>query len=783
MQINRVAVIGSGVMGAGIAAHLANVGIPCLMLDIVPTALTEEEQKKGLTLQDRAVRNRLAAAGKERLKKASPALLYDVRDIDLIEIGNIEDDFHRLAGMDWIIEVIVENLEAKQALYEKIESIWRPGMIVSSNTSGISIAKMVENRSLEFRQSFLGTHFFNPPRYMKLLEIIPGPDTRPELVAGMKAFAERFLGKGVVIAKDTPNFIANRIGTYGLLVATEQMQKFGFSFDEVDALTGPVLGRPKSATFRTLDIVGLDTFVHVANNVRNNVKDEAEKKAFEVPAFMLEMLNRKWLGDKTGQGFYKKVKANGQKEILTLNPATMEYEPKKKLKSASLEAAKQAPDLKSKVRALIYGNDKASEFIWQMTKKVLLYTAEHTFEIADDIESVDKAMKWGFNWELGPYEMWDLIGLEKSVERMKAEGETIPAWIEDRLQSGQTSFYGNRETKIEEFFVGGQAKGIRVIKQNNGATLFDIGDGVALLDFHSPKQALGTDIVSMIQYITQEGSNEFDGLVVGARAATNFCVGANLMMLLMEIQDDNWDDINWMIKQTQDAFMSLKYLNKPVVIATHGFALGGGAEFAFAGDKVQAAAETYMGLVEVGVGLIPGGGGNKELLIRHLELLPEGTEFDLQPLVNRTFETIATAKVATSAKEARKLGFLRSTDSISWSRDFLIPDAKREVLHMLAKGYQPPVPRAIPVVGREGAAVLKVGVMGMRESGYISDHDVKIAHKLIYVLTGGDVRKGTKVTEQYLLDIEREAFLSLCGEPKSQQRMQHMLTTGKPLRN
>ncbi|UOF92954.1 3-hydroxyacyl-CoA dehydrogenase/enoyl-CoA hydratase family protein [Fodinisporobacter ferrooxydans] len=783
MQINRVGIIGSGVMGAGIAAHLANVGIPTLMLDIVPSALTQEEQMKGLTLQDRAVRNRLARMGKERLSKTKPPQLYDAEDLDLIEIGNLEDDMQKLENVDWIIEVIVENLEAKQALYEKIERIWRPGMIVSSNTSGISIAQMVAKRSLEFRRSFMGTHFFNPPRYMKLLEIIPGPDTRPELITAMKAFARKCLGKGVVVAKDTPNFIANRIGTYGLMVAAAEMKRFGLSFDEVDELTGPVLGRPKSATFRTLDIVGLDTFVHVANNVRNSVQNEWERQAFAIPAYMQEMLQRGWIGDKSGQGFYKKTNGNGKKEILTLHPDTMEYVQRKKVKSSSLEAAKQAPDVKAKIRTLLSGQDAASQFVWQLCKQVLLYSAEHAFTIADDLESIDQGMKWGFNWELGPFELWDVLGLEKTVKRMLAEGDAVPGWVLQLLEEGKSSFYSDKIESIDNFYIGKSSKGIGVIKQNSGATLYDIGDGVALLDVHSLKQAIGPDVVSMLRYACAEGADRFDGLVIGARTAANFCVGANLLLLLMEIQDDNWDDVNWMVKQFQDACMGLKYFSKPVVAAPFGLTLGGGAELAMACDTILATAETYMGLVEVGVGLIPGGGGNKELLIRHLEKIMPGIELDLQPFINHVFELIGTAKVGSSAKELRKLGFMRATDRISLSRDLLLADAKREVLHMLAQGYRAPVPRSMPVVGREGAAVLKVGVMAMKEGRYISSHDQAIANKLIHVLTGGDVAKGTRVSEQYLLDLEREAFLSLCGEAKTQQRMQHMLTTGKPLRN
>ncbi|WP_212773287.1 3-hydroxyacyl-CoA dehydrogenase/enoyl-CoA hydratase family protein [Polycladomyces abyssicola] len=798
-NIKRAAVIGAGVMGAAIAGHLANVGIPTLLLDIVPREETEEEKRKGLTLQDPQVRNRLAEAGKARLLKEKPSPVYHKEVLELITPGNLEDDLDKLSEVDWIIEAVVENLAIKQQLFENIEKVWKRGTIVSSNTSGISIHAMVEGRSEAFRRHFLGTHFFNPPRYMKLLEIIPTKDTDPAIVDQMKAFAENVLGKGVVMAKDTPNFIANRIGVYGTLVTLQAMFEQNLGPDEVDALTGPVMGRPKSATFRTLDLVGLDTFVHVAENVRSNVDDPEEKAAFEVPDVLKEMVSRNWLGEKSGQGFFKKVKTDKGKEILALDLATMEYRPRKKLKAASLETAKRAKTLPEKLRTLVYADDPAGKFAWHILKKVLLYTAARIPEIADDIVSVDKAMKWGFNWELGPFETWDAIGVERSVARMREEGEKIPPLVEELLASGYTSFYSREKGEPPRVFaIGGKYVGVeehpktidlarlkeqnKVIRSNKGASLIDIGDDVALLEFHSPKNAIGADIIAMINAAVKEVSANYRGLVIGNQG-THFCVGANLMLILMEAQDHNWPELDLMVRQFQKAMGSLRYLDKPVVAAPFGMTLGGGVEVCLPCDRIQAAAETYMGLVEVGVGLIPGGGGNKEMLLRWMEGVDPKDRVALQPLVNHVFEVIGTAKVSTSAREARDYRFLRPEDGITINTDHLLYDAKQTVLAMDRAGYRPPQPKKIPVVGETGYNVLRLGAYTMLQSGYITEHDYKIASKLAYVLAGGNVPEGTLVTEEYLLDLEREAFLSLCGEPKSQQRMQYMLTKNKPLRN
>ncbi|SFX19549.1 3-hydroxyacyl-CoA dehydrogenase [Thermoactinomyces sp. DSM 45891] len=794
LRMKKVAVLGSGVMGASIAGHLANVGIKTYLLDIVPSQLSDKEEKLGLSLEDKAVRNRFAQTGKDRLTKEKPSPLYTKEVLDFIQVGNLEDDFKVLSEVDWVIEVVVENLKIKQDLFAKMEGVWKPGTIVSSNTSGISVHEMVEGRSEEFKKHVLGTHFFNPPRYMKLLEIIPTKYTDLSLVQEMKAFAESVLGKGVVIAKDTPNFIANRIGTYGLQITLQAMEQMGLDADVVDAITGRAMGRPKSATFRTLDLVGLDTFVHVANNVHATATDAVDKDAFTVSDTLVKMVENKWLGSKTGQGFYKKV----GKEILVLDTQTFEYKPKNKFKSASLEASKRAKSKEEGLQALVYGKDVASELAWTITKKVLLYSANKLGEIADDIVAIDQAMKWGFNWDLGPFELWDAIGVEKSIAKMKAEGDTIPAWIEEMLGAGHQAFYKQEASTDYQFSIGGKfteieedAKKInlaklkadgKLIKGNKGASLIDIGDDIAVLEFHSPKQAIGADIINMINHSVKEVAANYKGLVIGNQSQ-NFCVGANLMLMLMEAQDHNWPELDMMVRQFQKAMGSLRTLDRPVVAAPFGMTLGGGVEVSLPADRIQASSETYMGLVEVGVGLIPGGGGNKEMLLRWTEGVNPGDKVSLQPLVNHVFMTVAQAKVSTSGEEARQYKFVREMDGITANNDFLIHDAKQVALGLYNAGYKAPKERKIPVVGETGYNVLRLGAKDLMWGGYISEHDYRIASKLAYVLAGGLVAEGTLVSEQYLLDLEREAFLSLIGEPKTQQRMQYMLTKGKPLRN
>ncbi|WP_262421995.1 3-hydroxyacyl-CoA dehydrogenase/enoyl-CoA hydratase family protein [Bacillus aquiflavi] len=779
-------------MGSGIAAHLANIGIPTLLLDIVPKELTAKEKKQGLTLADKKVRNRISEEAIQKLLKQKPAPLTSKQSLALLEAGNFEDDMERLGECDWIIEVVVENLAIKKQVFEKVDQYRKQGSIVSSHTSGISVEAMAEGRSEDFQKHFLGTHFFNPPRYLKLLEVIPTKKTAPEVLAFMKQYGENILGKGVVEAKDTPNFIANRIGTYGLLVTLQEMIKNGYSVGEVDSVTGPLIGRPKSATFRTLDVVGLDTFAHVAKNVYDQV-DGKEKEVFEVPAFMKEMLEKGWLGSKSGQGFYLKK----GKDILELNPETLQYEPRKKLKSAAIEMSKQQKGLANKMKALVYANDRAGSLLWNILTPVLIYSAELLGEIADDIVAVDRAMKWGFGWKLGPFETWDAIGVGKSVEKMEKAGIEVPSLLKDMLANGFTSFYKEEEGK-RYYYDNGQYKQMienekvmnlkmlkkqhDVIKKNSGASLIDLGDGIALLEFHSPNNAIGFDIIQMINFAVDEVEKNYKGLVIGNQGK-NFCVGANLAMILMEAQDDNIFEIDMVINHFQQAMMKIKYCSKPVVAAPFGMTLGGGTEVCLPADHIQASMETYMGLVEVGVGLIPGGGGNKELYMKYLASMPNELKYDLQEVANKVFETIAMAKVSTSGEEARELNFLNKADGVSVNSDHLLYDAKQAALALYEKGYKPPVRKKIPVVGETGYATLLLGAQAMYDSGYISDHDLKIAKKLAYVIAGGKVPYGTKVDEQYLLNLEREAFLSLIQEPKSQQRMQHMLVKGKPLRN
>lgn len=785
-QIKKAAVLGSGVMGSGIAAHLANIGIPTLLLDMVPRDLSDEEKGNSIA------RNRVAQGALNKLLKQKPAPLASKKNLSLLSAGNFEDDLEKLKDVDWIIEVIVENLDIKKGLYEKIDAVRKPGTIISSNTSGISINAMSEGRSEDFQKHFLGTHFFNPPRYLKLLEVIPAETTLPEVVSFMQTFGEDRLGKGVVIAKDTPNFIANRIGTYGLLITLREMLAKGYSVGEVDSVTGPVIGRPKSATFRTLDVVGLDTFGHVAKNVHDLTTGD-EQKVFELPPFLNKMLENGWLGAKSGQGFFMKK----DKEILELNPETMEYEPAKKLKTPSLEMAKQQKGLAAKVKTLTYANDRNGELLWSILAPTLVYSAKLHGEIADDIVAIDNAMKWGFGWQQGPFEVWDAIGVKESVEKMKNEGLEVPSFVQSLLDSGNESFY--KEENGDIYFFNGTdytlvptnekvinlkqyKKKHGVIKKNSGASLIDIGDGIALLEFHSQSNAIGLDIIQMINFAVDEVEKNFKGLVIGNQGK-NFCVGANLGMILMEAQDDNIFELDFTVRSFQNAMMKIKYSSKPVVAAPFGMTLGGGAEVCLPAAHIQTSMETYIGLVEVGVGLIPGGGGNKELYMKHLKGLPNGVHIDYQFVANKVFETIAMAKVSTSGEEARENNFLNFADGISVNADHLIYDAKQAAIALYEQNYKAPLREKVPVTGESGYATLLLGAEGMFLSGFISEHDLKIAKKLAYVLSGGKVPYGTLVDEQYLLDLEREAFLSLVAEPKSQARMQNMLVKGKPLRN
>jgi 3-hydroxyacyl-CoA dehydrogenase len=697
---------------------------------------------------------------------------------------------------------VVENLEIKRRLYERVEQFRRPGAVVASNTSGIPIRQLAEGRSEDFRAHFLGTHFFNPPRYLHLVEIIRTEWTKPEVSCSLYGFLDRRLGKGVVVAKDRPNFIANRIGTYGALVTIKTMAEDGYTIEEVDKMTGQAVGRPKSATFRTFDIVGLDVFAHVAKNLYEAVPEDEDRDVYLAPEFVGRMVERGILGNKTRGGFYRKQKGEGEKqEIWTLDHASLEYRPQQKAKLPSLDAAKNVEDTRERLKMLVWGKDRVGAFLWKTISKTLLYAANRVPEVADTVVEVDRAMRWGFNWELGVFEVWDAIGVEKSVARMREEGSRIPENVERMLAAGATSFYKKEEGQELYFdFAAGEYAPLApqpgvivlksakertgVIKKNAGASLVDIGDGVACLEFHSKMNAIGGDTLQMIKQSLAEVEKNFVGLVVGNQGQ-NFSVGANLMLMLLEAQEENWEDLDLAIRAFQNATMSLRYSAKPVVVAPFQMTFGGGCEMTLHADRVRASAETYIGLVEVGVGLIPAGGGTKEMLVRALDSIPAGvTDADPFPFVKRAFETVALAKVATSAEEARSFGFLREDDSYSMNHDRLIADAKQEVLSLAAAGYvQPQRRNDVLALGNKALATLKLGIHQMKRGGFISEHDALIGEKLARVLTGGDLNHETRVSEQYLLDLEREAFLSLCGQRKTQERIAHMLKTGKPLRN
>jgi 3-hydroxyacyl-CoA dehydrogenase len=807
-KIKKAGVIGAGVMGATIAAQLANVGIETILLDIVPPSLAEDDKKKGLSEESKGFRNKFGLNGLNIALKSKPASFYIPENAKLISIGNLEDDLEKLKDVDWIVEVVVERLDIKQSVFEKIETVLTPGTIITSNTSGIPAKEMCQGRSEDFNKYFAITHFFNPPRYMKLLEIVPGPDTLPEVVETLAHICERVVGKGIVYAKDTPNFIANRVGTFSMFAGIKAMVDLGLSVEAVDKLTGPVVGNPKSASFRTADLVGLDTLLHVADNVYEGAADDEKRDIFKAPDFISKMVEKKILGEKTRQGFYKKSKDDtGKRVILSIDTNTLEHTPQEKVKFASLEAAKNASGVGGKIKSLFYAKDLAGQFTFRTFSETLIYSANRIPEIADDIVNIDNALKWGFARKLGPFEAWDAIGVGKSVAKMKEAGYEIPSWVDEMLAAGNESFYKKEAGAL--FFYDPASKeykevpskpGIillpslkeqnKVVAENTGATLIDIGDGVACLEFHTKMNALGDDIVSMLTQSGEIVSRDFEGLVI-ANHGTNFSAGANLPLVLFTAQEEEWDDLDWGIKMLQDSLMKLKYLDKPVVAAPAGMALGGGCEICLAADRVRYAAETYMGLVEAGVGLVPAGGGTKEMFLRNTDRIFEvqkgglyPKQIEMMPFIARAFETIAMAKVSTSGPEAVKMGFLKPTDKMTVNRDYQIQEAKNTVLAMNLEGYTPPRPRNdIRVPGESTFAMIKLALWTMHEQNFITDHDVTVATKAGYILCGGNVLPDTKVSEQYLLDLEREAFLSLAGDPKTQARIQHMLTKGKPLRN
>jgi 3-hydroxyacyl-CoA dehydrogenase len=804
-RIHKVAVLGAGTMGARIAAHFANAGVPSYLLDIVPPDA------------DAPARNQIAAAGLEAARKSKPAAFFEPSLAKLITIGNFEDDLKKLAEVDWIIEAVVENLDLKRALLQKVDAVRKPGTIITTNTSGLPVGKIAQGSPQDFRRSWFGTHFFNPPRYMRLLELIPTPDTDKSLLDAVAWFCDVRLGKGVVHAKDTPNFIGNRIGTFSVMNVMRLMQEMDLTIEDVDALTGTPVGWPKSATFRTIDLVGLDILGHVVANMTTNVRDE--RSELKLPDFYKHMLDRKMLGDKTKGGFYKKSRGHdGHEERLALDWKTLEYHPRHKPRFPALDMAKNVEETGARVRMLLgleggapQKGDKAGAFLWAALSDLWTYSANRIPEISDSIVEIDRAMKLGFNWEMGPFELWDAAGVEPTVARMKKEGKPVAANVDRLLAAGQKSWYqddarspaGRKywELRTENWELVHVPKGVwsvtvakkscGVVKKNSGASLVDLGDGVGCIEFHSKMNSLGTDIISLITQTLKPGGpgDAFDAFVI-TNDAHNFSVGANLMLLLMAVQEEEWDDVDMVIRQFQGMTQAIKFSPKPVVVGALGLTLGGGTEISLHAPARQPHAELYTGLVEVGVGLLPGGGGCKEMLLRAIDsatsIRPDGRgeSVELLEAMKRVFETIAMAKVATSAHEARGLGFLSESDNITMNRERVLADCKARALELARGGYEPPVMRTnIPAPGENVLATLKLGVYMMRQGEYISDHEVKIGNKVAEVLCGGHVTPGTPVSEQYILDLEREGFKSLCGEKKTQERIQYTLKTGKTLRN
>lgn len=799
-KIRRAAVLGSGVMGSQIAMHLANIGVEVLLLDIVPFELSEDEKKKGLTLENKAVRNRIVTTAYNQAVKLSPNPIYNKKFLNRITLGNFDDDLKKIADVDWIIEVVVERLDIKQHVFEKIEKYRKPGTFITSNTSGIPMEMLIQGRSEDFQKFFCGTHFFNPPRYLKLLEVIPSTKTDREVVDFFMLYGEKFLGKTTVLCKDTPAFIANRIGVFSIMALFHMVKDLGLTPEEIDKLTGPVLGRPKSATFRTADVVGLDTLVNVAKGLQANLPNDEMKHLFQLPEFLAKMVENKWLGQKTGQGFFKKVtNADGQSEILSLDFQTMEYKSQKKAKFATLEAAKPVDKLEDRMKVLVAGKDKAGEFYRKAFFGLFQYVSNRVPEISDEIYKVDDALNAGFGWQLGPFKSWDAIGLEEGIKGMEANGTPPAAWVYDMVKGGFKSFYiiengrekyydvHSKSYKLipgqENFIILQNIKGAKKVWGNSGTTLIDVGDGVLNMEFHTKMNSIGSEIIAgvnkSIDIAEQEG---WKGLVI-ANEGENFSAGANIAMILMLAIEQEWDELNFAVKAFQNMTGRIRYSSIPVVVAPHGLTLGGGCEMCLHADAVVASSETYIGLVEVGVGVIPGGGGTKEFAVRLSDELMEG-DVRINRLRER-FLTIGMAKVATSAYEAFDLGIFRpGYDKVVVSRARQIAEAKKKVIELSDAGYTQPIRRKdVTVLGREGMGIVYAGANSMYAGHYISEHDQLISEKLGYVLCGGDLSEKTQVSEQYLLDLEREAFLSLLGTRKTLERIQYMLKNGKPLRN
>ncbi|MDO7848352.1 3-hydroxyacyl-CoA dehydrogenase NAD-binding domain-containing protein [Hymenobacter sp. M29] len=797
--IKKVTVLGSGVMGSRIACHFANIGVQVLLLDIAPKELTPDEEKKGLKLDAPVVRNRIVNAALQAAIVANPSPLYRKADAAKIKTGNFDDNLKDIAGCDWTIEVVIERLDIKKSLYERVEQFRKKGTLITSNTSGIPIHLLAEGRSEDFKQHFAGTHFFNPPRYLKLLEIIPTPETKPEVLDFLQHYGDLYLGKTVVLAKDTPGFIANRVGVWALLDAMQTMQKLGLTVEETDKLTGPVIGHAKSATLRTSDVVGLDTTINVANGLAQGLPDDEAKDVFVLPDFVKKMGESKWLGDKTGQGFYKKVKGEGGKsEIHALDLNTLEYKPSQKVKFATLEMTKTIEKLVDRFKVLVGGKDKAGEFYRLSFGGLFAYVSNRVPEISDQLYKIDDALRAGFGWELGPFETWDALGVQAGVDLAKAAGRTVAPWVEEMLAAGNSTFYkvedGVRKfydqasesyqaiPGVENFIIldNLRASG-KVLWKNAGASVIDLGDGILNVEFHSKMNSLGTDVIQGLLKGVEMAEAGYRGLVVG-NDAPNFSAGANLGLVYMQALEQEFDELNMMIQQFQQAMMRMRYSSIPVVGTPHGLTLGGGCELNLHCDRVVAAAESYIGLVEFGVGLIPGGGGTKEMTLRTALKYEDGEpEFNL---LRNTYMTISTAKVSTSAAEAFDLGFLRRGDEVVLNSNRVIAAAKSAAIDLADAGYTQPMQKTnIKVHGKGALAMFKTGVYAMQQGNYISTHDQLIADKLAYVMCGGDLSSPTEVSEQYLLDLEREAFLSLCGERKTLERIQSILTTGKPLRN
>ncbi len=798
-HINKVAVIGSGIMGSGIATHFANIGVEVLLLDIVPRELNEKEKAKSIRMEDTIFRNRLVNEALAAALKSKPSPIYHKDFANRITTGNLEDDIAKVAGVDWIIEVVVERLDIKKQVFENLEKYRAPGTLITTNTSGIPIKFMSEGRSEDFQEHFCGTHFFNPARYLKLFEIIPGPKTSREVLDFLESYGEQYLGKTSVVAKDTPAFIGNRIGIFSIQSLFHMVKDMDMTVEEVDKLTGPVIGRPKSATFRTVDVVGLDTLVHVANGIYENCPDDERHELFKLPDFIRTMVDNKWLGSKTGQGFYKKVTGkDGKSDILTLDLDTMEYRSKKSAKFGTLEQTKTVDSVIDRFRILVNGKDKAGEFYRKSFGALFAYVSHRIPEITDELYKIDDAMKAGFGWEHGPFQIWDAIGLDKGLELIDSEGQTPAPWVKEMKDSGITAFYTVKEgatyfydilkkamEKVpgqDAFIILDNIRKSKEVFKNAGVVVEDLGDGILNVEFQSKMNTIGADVLAGLNKAVDLAEKNHQGLVVGNQAA-NFSVGANIGMIFMMAVEQEYDELNMAVKMFQDTMMRMRYSAIPTVAAPHGMCLGGGCELSLHADKVVAATETYMGLVEFGVGVIPGGGGSKEMALRASDTFRKN-DVELNVL-QEYFLTIGMAKVSTSAYEAYDLGLLqKGKDIVVVNKDRQIATAKAHALLLAEAGYTQPIGRKdVKVLGKQALGMFLVGTDSMEAGHYISEHDKKIANKLAYVMAGGDLSEASYVSEQYLLDLEREAFLSLCTERKTLERIQHMLKTGKPLRN